>query len=348
MALALLLLAFGGSTDVQKAKIPGHDVEVSIAIPGFEAEKGMAVPGRTLIAGKMAKSAVISVLWEQNFPYVTAASCTETYAKATGFQAFTVDEKPCCLYRIEIRDAICQSQFYAFVATPDFLITLHVSRTFPIKGSGAERELKRGEVEAIVKSLALSGNADREKYALPADVYAFRDEAAKAAAGQLDWVQQQCSARPDDWIPHFYLGELAYNERKLEPAARGYQRASDLLAKRSDRSAKETCAFLVALDARAGYCASQKKYDQALPICNQILEVTKGLDATGAKDLKSYREQALYNLACCDAMTSRPVEAMKALRQAIEAQPEFKKRAAEEPCFASLRAKSDFKKLVAE
>jgi tetratricopeptide (TPR) repeat protein len=158
-------------------------------------------------------------------------------------------------------------------------------------------------------------------------------------------VQQQCAARPDDWVPHFYLGELAYNARKNEPAVRGYQRASDLLVKRADRSEKETKALLVALDTRAACFAEQKKFDQALPVCEQILEATKGSDS---KDAKSFREQALYNLACCDAMTSRPVEAMKALRQAIEAQPEFKKRAAEEPCFASLRAKPDFKKLVAE
>src|SRR5258705_525333 len=345
MALALLLLALGASTDVQKVKIPGHEAEVSVAIRGFEAEKGMVVPGRTLLAGRMANSAVISVLWEENFPYVAAASCTDIYSKEQGFQGFTVDEKPCCMYRFEIRDAICQSQFYAFVATPDFLITVHASRTFPLKSSGGFRELKRSEVDGIVKSLALSGSADRDKYVYPADVYAFRDEAAKAASGQLDWVQQQCSARPDDWVPHFYLGELAYNAPKVEPAVRGYHRASELLAQSSYRSPKETRAFLVALDSRAACYASQKKYDQALPICNQLLEATKGGDE-GA--VKSFRDQALYNLACCDAMTSRPVEAMKALRQAIEAQPEFKKRAAEDACFVSLRTKTEFKKLVGE
>jgi tetratricopeptide (TPR) repeat protein len=345
MALALLLLACGTGPDTVRAKLPGHEVEVSVAIPGYAEEKGMFVPGRTIIAGRMANEASISVLWEENFPYVSATECPDAYSKESGFKTFTIDDHPCCQYKVEIRNAIGQSQFYAYVATHDFLITLHVSRAFPLKGAGDAKELKRSEVEGIVKSLALSGDADREKYRYPAEVYAFRDEAAKLSSGQLDWVQQQCSARPDDWVPHFYLGELAYNARKTEPAVRGYQRASDLLVKRADRSAKETKALLVALDTRAACFAGQKKYDQALPVCEQILEVTKGSDA---KDAKGFREQALYNLACCDAMTSRPVEAMKALRQAIEAQPEFKKRAAEEPCFASLKTKPDFKKLVAE
>jgi hypothetical protein len=45
-------------------------------------------------------------------------------------------------------------------------------------------------------------------------------------------------------------------------------------------------------------------------------------------------------------MTSKPAEALDALRKAIQAKPEFKKRAASEEFLASLRTKPEFKALV--
>jgi hypothetical protein len=336
------LLAIGGAESF-KFEVPGQAVTVSIEIPGLKRDKNGEIPGRTLIAGELPDGTVFSLLWEQNFPFVAAANCPDVFSGEQGFHAFKVGDKTCCQFRMVIHNALVQSQYYAFLTTPDFQFTIHASRSSALKSGTDTKEVKQSEMEPIVKSLSVSGEADRTKYSYPPEVYAFRDEAAKVVQGQMDWVEMQCSARAEDWVPAFYLGELADNSHKVDLALRGFQRASEILAKRTERSPKETRALIVSLDRRGACLATQKKFDQAIPVCQQILDATQ---PDSAKEFKAFREEALFNLACCNAMTTKPDQALKYLRQAIEARPEFKKRAAQEDWLSSLRNKAEFKKLV--
>jgi hypothetical protein len=132
-----------------KAKVTGQPIEVSIEIPGFAPEKEIPNPGRCLLYGRMKDDVLISVLWEENFPYVGAAECPAVYSKEQGFHSFTVSGKTCCQFRTEYNGAISQSQSYAFLTTPDFLFTIHASKTSPLKGSGGPKELKRSDMESI-------------------------------------------------------------------------------------------------------------------------------------------------------------------------------------------------------
>lgn len=333
------------SAELRKVKVPGHEVEVSIEIPGFKPADELPNPERTLLFGEMAGEAVISVLWEENFPFVPAQDCPKVFSKEKGYKAFTVGDKTGCQYQLAVPGLFEKSQCHGFLATPDFLFTIHISRTFTAKAPGGRKELKRGEVDPIVKSLAVMGKADRGRFRLPEEVYAFRDEAAGQKGNQLDWVKKQCGSRPDAWAAHFYLGELAYSEREIDPSIRGHGRAAGLLSGRAERSPKETKALLIALDSRASSLAQREEFDLALPVC---LEVLRFAPVGEAEDVRAFREQALFNLACCHAKTSKPVEALEYLRQALEARPDWKERAGREELLAALRSRPEFRKLVGE
>jgi hypothetical protein len=195
----------------------------------------------------------------------------------------------------------------------------------------------------VVKSFTVIGEPDREKFPYPPEVYAFRDQAAKATSSQIDWVVAQCAAHADDWAANFYLGLLGENAHKADFAERGYKRTCELLGSRGDRTPKQTSALVVALDVCAGRLSDQKKYDAAAALCRQILDVSKG-DAE--KDLMRYRVTAKYHLACTCAMTAKTDEAMKWLREAVAALSTFKELAATDPLLASLRPRADFRALV--
>lgn len=340
--LALALLSIRGVESFQ-VKIPGHEVQVSIEIPGFKRDTKGEIPGRTLLIGTLPDETTLSLLWEENFPYVAGASGPNAYTGEQGFHAFNVGDKTCCQFRMVIHKLIVDSQYYGFLATSDFFIILHASRSYPLKGGGDSKEVSASRLEPIVRSLSVSGAADRSRYRYPAEVYSFRDEAAKLGSTQMDWVEKQCAARSDDWVPFFYLGELGSNSRKPDPELRGFQRASDLLGKRPQPSTKEMTALLHSLHECGGCLASQKKFDQAASVCQKILDL---VPTGSSEEFREFRAVALFNLACCSAMTSKPDQAMKYLRQAIEARPEFKKRAAQEEWLASLHNKAEFKKLV--
>jgi hypothetical protein len=225
----------------------------------------------------MKDGATISLLQEQNFAHVAAADCPKVYSKEMGFKTFVVDGKACSQFRVTVHDAVSISQFYANLATPDVLYTIHVSQSSPSCGSGAPKEIRRSDVEPIVKSLTVTGEADRGAYIYPVEVYAFRDEAAKAEASQLDWVEKQCSARPDEWVPH--LSGRARRE-SAEGRARGPRVRPRVGAPRREGAplSEGDARALVSLDTHGGFLAMKKRFDAALPVCQRILEIVKPQD----------------------------------------------------------------------
>jgi tetratricopeptide (TPR) repeat protein len=56
----------------------------------------------------------------------------------------------------------------------------------------------------------------------------------------------------------------------------------------------------------------------------------------------------LYNLACAKSLLGRKDEALAHLRQSIEANPELKKSAVEDPDFDSIRDDSEFSAITGQ
>jgi hypothetical protein len=336
---SVLAIATGGH--VVQAKVPKRGVEISLEIADFKPEK--PDQERTLLIGPMHGDAMVSVLWEDNFPYIATSECGKKYEREAAYKSFTVDGIACCQFELNMHDVMVQTTWHAWPTTPDLLFDIHASVTGLKKDAHSASTFSKDDFVRLVKTWRVSGKVDRGSLRLPPEVYAFRDEAAKAGGDQLAWVTKQCDARADDWAVHFYFGALGYQVKKIEVVAQGYSRAADLLSNAGDRTPKQTRAMVEALDGAAFALAMQKKFTEAIPVCSRLVDAVKPNDV---EDLRKLREQALYNLACCHAMTEQPDKAIDYLRQAISARPAYKKSAATDEMLAPLRKKPEFKSLV--
>ena len=370
MLLAILLASVGSGAI--RAKIPGQEVEVSIEIPEFQSAKefldanrdakeprfrrfaaecayDLTHPNaRQLLFGITRDGAIVSVLFEENLPWLAAEECGKRWAEESRYQRFRAGELQACEFRMESKEgggaSTGISHWHAYLATADYLIDLHVSGDGHTSGSGASHEFTRADFLGIAKTLALTGRADVAKLSLPPELYAFRDEAASAGGPDpLGWVAKQCAARKDEWAPAWYRGALADQREKPEVCVDAYARAAELLAALPERTPKQALALVQALDRAASVCASQKKYKDAIPLCERLVELVAASDPP---ELQKFREEALYHLAGCQAVTGKHSAAIESLRRSIGERPEFRERAAGDPLFAPLRTKPEFKKLV--
>lgn len=366
-----VLLVAGSAPETIRAKIPGQEVEVSVSIPGFRAATDFVDSGddpafrrfaadraydlahpneRQLLFGVMRGGAVVSVLFEENMPYLGAEDCGKGWAEESRYQRFRAGELQGCEFRMESKKgqgaSIGITHWHAFLASPDYLIDLHVSADVHTRGSGASAEFTRGDFLGVAKTLALTGRAEVAALALPSEIYAFRDEAAAAGVPDaLGWVSKQCAARKAEWAPSWYRGSLAYQRDKLDVAVESFSRAAELLAALPDRTPKHMNALVRALDRAASICASQKRYKDALPLASRIVEAVA---SDAPPELRRYREEALYHVAACQAMTGKHSAAIESLRLAIAERPEYRERAASDEMFAPLRTKPGFKELVGD
>jgi tetratricopeptide (TPR) repeat protein len=324
-----------------KAKVPKQAFEISLEIPGFKADKPDS--DRTLLIGQTASRATISVLCENNYPYLSGNDCAQKHAKEDGFEMFKVGDVVCARWETTLHDVLKQTTWHAWPATSDFLFDIHASMMTATKLADPGHKFAKDDFIRIVKSWRTSGRVDRSAFVWPGEAYAFRDEASKASGDQLEWVSKQCATRGEEWPAHFYLGALA--EEKAEPDAMvaGYSRAADLLGAMERRNAKQNHALVESLDRAAFALAIQRKFAEATPLCLRVLDVMRNNDAP---ELRAFREQALYNLASCYALTSQPDKALDSLRQALQAQPSLKQRAAKDETLASLHELPAFKSLV--
>jgi hypothetical protein len=326
---------------VVKAKIPKQPVEVSLEIAGFTA--GKPDNDRTLLVGTTSGGATLSVLWETNYPYLSGDDCAKRYAKESGFEKFTVGNVVCAHWETVMRDVLKQTTWHAWPVTPDFMFDIHASTAASVKGGAHSPTFSKDDFVRIVKSWRTSGQADRGSFVLPPEAYAFRDKAVKSTGDPLEWASEQCAEHSGEWFVHFYLGELASETGKLDVMEQGFSHAADLLAATEKRSVKQTHAMIEALDRAAFAAASQRKFAETIPYCTRIVEIIKSNDAA---ELRPFRDDALYHLAVCCAMTSQEDKALDWLLQAIQAQPGCKQRAASDEMLASLRKKPAFKTLV--
>jgi len=324
--------------DVQHATIPGQKVEIALTLPGFKAE-APDDPAGTLLFGRLGDGVVVSLLYEDNFPYLPGAERVRRRAKEPKFKSFEAGAVACCEYTADMRGLVSIKHFFAFPTTEDYMFALHVSVTTPAKGPAPKFE--RAEFVALLPSFAVQGRADVGGFALPNEVYAVRDEAAHSGIDGLTWTKKRILERPDDWPTNYYLGALAFEKHDDDLTVKGFGHAAELLAAQSERTPKATVALVRACDTATAANAGRKKYAEAAPWCELLLAKTA---ADAPADVQKFRHQALFNLACCYAMTHRLDEAMDKLRAALEAEPAFRQKLTSE-LLDPLRTRADFKKL---
>ncbi len=323
------------------AKVPDQPLEIHLTIDGFEADAGLLTE-RVILGGELESGAVLTVVCEDNMPYLSGAECRARRKGESGFEAFAVGDVAACKFRTILPANFTKTDYYAWPVTADHLFVLHASTTRG-KSAAKKNEFDKAAFEKLVASFRVTGTVDRSTWRLPPEVYAFRDSAAAHAAEQLAWVSQECASHPDDFAPHFYLGELAYQALDADLAVRGYARAAELLGQIEKRTPAQDQALFEALDTQSSANASRKRYREALGACERLVEVTA---ASTHPKAKAFRAQALYNVAICHAQGGQAAPALESLKQAIAAEPTFKERAASDELLKALRSKKEFKALV--
>jgi len=351
VALALTASMAGSSApravEVTRAKVPGTAVEIAIELPGFEAETPDD-PKRTLLFGSLGDGVVVSVLYEENFPYLPGSTCVARHAKLPQYKAFKAGSTDCCEFTATLGSPakknvkLDQKHYHAFPSTPDFLFDIHLSVMELGRGKYA-KTFEREKFQALAQSFQATGRVDAKTGALPEEVYAFRDEAAQVAGDGLAWCEQRCAERVDDWPAAFYLGALAYEREDAERILAGYGRAADLLAAMAERTPKHVLALATACDRAAHACFMRKKFGEAVPWLERLLEQTESADSEAVRRLLP---SAHFNLAAGYAKSNQPDKAMESLRAAIAAEPDMRRAAAESELLAPLRSRKDFKELV--
>lgn len=342
--LPILLLA-GTKPDATRVQIPGQAVHVSIDIPGFVADAESYDPERVLVSGQTKTGCIVSILYEENFPYVSSKDAAARRSMGRRGQDFVVGDVTCCESRIEVRDTIVETTFQAWPATPEYLFDIHVSFVESRDEVLQEGTFERKHFIELVRSFRLEGVPDVARFAFPPEVYIFRDEAAKTATDSFAWLTKQCAVRPGDWVPHLYLGMLADANDRHSFVVQGYTRAVDLLEDVKDRTPKQTRTLMFALERTARAHADEEKFEKSIPFCEQAIRTAKPSDPP---EILRFREEALFNLACCYAMTTQREKALATLQLAIEARPDFKERAIASKLLDSLRALDAFKQLVGD
>jgi tetratricopeptide (TPR) repeat protein len=342
--IALAMLSIQTPAADVKVAIPGQPVEISVRLPGFERAQDRPSPERALLYGELEHEATISILYEENFPFISGADSVQARSKAPGFAAFEAGGVAACEFTEALPGGFTQHTFHAFPSTPEFLFDIHVSTvTGPKDRPRSKDRFSRDELIEIVASFRCTGTVDAKTRMWPPEVYAFRDEAAQHAAEQMDWVVKQCAARADSYEAQFYLGKLAWQDAEADLVLRGFRRAAELLAQKPERTTQMTHALLDSLDSVAAVLAGQKKFRDALPVLQQIVQLTP--DDPPA-ELQEFRVQALYNTVICYAQTKQTALALEGLRQALAARPDLKRRAADDDMLKSLRANKEFQALV--
>jgi len=343
-AIPILLLA-GSRPDATRVEVPGQPVHVSVVIPGFQADELPPDPERVLVSGQTKSGCIVSILYEENFPYTASKDAAARFAMGKRVQGFVVEDTSCCEFKTEVRDTIVETTFQAWPATPEYLFDIHVSFVMAKEDSSQKPTFSRSDFIELVRSFHIEGVPDVNRFVFPPEVYSFRDEAAKASGDAYAWLTKQCVMRGGDWVPHLYLGMLAETNDRQSFVIQGYTRAVDLLEGVKGRTPKQAHTLMFALERVAHVHTAEKRFDKALPFCAKAVRIVQAEDPP---EIQRFREEALFNLACCYAMTQQREGAMSTLQLAIAARPDFKDRASASALLESLRHLDAFQKLVGD
>ena len=342
LSIPILLLA-GAEPDAIRVDLARQPVQVSVQIPGFQADEFPPDPERVLVSGQTKAGCIVSILYEENFPFVSSKDAAARFGTGKRVQGFVVGDISCCEFKTEIRDTIVETTFQAWPATPEYLFDIHVSFVVPKQDVGQAGTFSRNDFIDLVKSFRVDGRPDVSVLAFPPEVYAFRDEAAHVGTDTYSWLAKECVVRTGDYVPNLYLGMLAETNDRQSLVVQGYTRAVDLLESMKGRTAKQSRTLMFVLERAARVHTSEKRFDRALPFCQRSVRLARAEDPP---EIQRFREEALFNLACCYAMTQQRDGALSTLELAIAARPDFKERASKSELLESLRHLDAFQKLV--
>ena len=343
LSIPILLCALGRG-DATRVDLPGQPVHIAIEIPGFQPDELPPDPERVLVSGQTKSGCIVSILYEENFPYVSSKESASRHSTGRRGQGFLVGDVSCCEFKTEIRDTLVETTFQAWPATPEYQFAIHVSFVVPKRDAGQAGTFSRGDFIELVQSFRIEGKPDTSLLVFPPEAYAFRDEAAQSGGDETyAWLTKQCVMRGGDWVPHLYLGMMAEANDRQSFVVQGYSRAIDLLEDVPNRTVKQSRALMYALERVALVHVAEKKFDKALPFCDRAVRIARPEDPP---EILRYREEALFNLACCYAKTGQKEGALSTLQLAIQVRPDFRERAEESELLESLRNLEAFQKLV--
>jgi hypothetical protein len=106
LTAALTLARF----DAIRADVPGQPVHIAIDVPDLARDAQSLDPERILLSGKTESGCIVSILYEENFPFVASKEVARRFAAGKRVQSFTVGEISCCEFKTEIRDTIVETR----------------------------------------------------------------------------------------------------------------------------------------------------------------------------------------------------------------------------------------------
>jgi hypothetical protein len=137
-----------------KASIPDQPVEIVLELSGFEAKSEMQTE-RTLLAGEFGGGINLSVLFEENMPYMASDECG---GRQKNEKKFLVGDVTCTEATETVaRGAAEITTFHAYPVNSDYLFDIHVSITRADKKS--KTEFTRAQFTSVVKSFAVTGGS---------------------------------------------------------------------------------------------------------------------------------------------------------------------------------------------
>ncbi|HTF88186.1 MAG TPA: tetratricopeptide repeat protein [Planctomycetota bacterium] len=324
-------------TDIQ-ARIPKTFFVVSLALTDWKEQAGdpMGLGDKLVFAGTLAPAgSILTVIAELNEPQVSPKTWRERLAPPG--KLFDVEFTPCVDSTSELAPGMVQSDYHAYFATRTHALDLHISRLGD-KQEGFPRE----EFERIVKSLRilLLRRGWAEDY--PESIQVPMTMASILGVDQKQWKESYLPKHAEEWPAHFASAEFLHNlESPFEEQLAAYDKALALIAKVEQPDKKTRYATAILHEGRSFAFYDAKKFEDSIPPLQQSLAI---LTELGSKD----RAGIAYNLACSQALTRHRDEALAALKQAIEVDPRYRQKAADDSDFASLAEDAEFKKLIAQ
>ncbi|MBI3844414.1 MAG: hypothetical protein HY292_07210 [Planctomycetes bacterium] len=348
------------ASDPIVAAVPNSPVQVAIPLEGFA--KGIGVNKQVIIAGTIPpRGTQITILYladpvdhtsaewrdirePENERSMTAVwSKMGTKMQLGPYEKFDVVDAASAHRVIESEGEVApghrfhMDDYHAYVVAARICIEVHVSWTR--LGDGAE--FKREQFDAIVKSLKVGLFRKGSFKDYPDAVIAFLDQSARHFPNVLDWIAGECTKHPNDYAPHFVLGEMNHILKEPAKGVDAYQHAIPLLKKIAKPTPQETFARIRAEHGLGLALTMANRVPEAMPHYTEAHRL--------AASTKSPEQASLaYVLAMGYAGSKDAPNAAKWLKEAITLEPKFRDEANKNPFFQEMKTNPAIQALLAE
>lgn len=327
------------------ARVPGTGVEFSLVLPDYRPmkdEPGKGAKKFILLGhlGPVEKQVVVSVVAEKSPPKRTSAGWREDVLRGNA-----TEKNPA---RFDCEGVACSECSTPMDGTP--LVTLDY-HAFPVAAGAAfdvhvlvlhtgDPKFTRADFEAIVRSFRVPDAAGSAGPGWPKGVVDVRELAAKQGPDPVPWLEDQCRIRPDDYAPHFVLGESALARKDLARVTSGFSRASELLLKKPKPTPQERFALGMSEEGLVWALCESSRHADALVHARKALDVAQELKTNVARGERAYVAARL-----CGRLSDTPGCA-KHLREAIGVDPKYRESARQDADFDPVRGEAQIKKLL--